>query len=317
MRGELRFAVNRALTEVWQPLLNLENCPDNLLGEVYVALSGFLDEPPAEFVRDDDGTIRDVAVRIDARAAEAAADPQVAEQLLGALSANDFPSEGSALRGFESAHETVTDLGGSVFEEVHLTLLRSFVENFNLRYYVDDAARFWVTFPGIVSVIFRELRNAALEHPHLSQELDAFEHALAECLMDPIETRIKTAIQKQFNVLEAFGTRHPAVSGNTLGRMLDEVSSWPHASMPEVGKGLYKFACDYPGIRHGGTFEAALRPLDLRDLVGVTLSLVGLAPYLSDGFEKTVVDAFFRAPSSETEFARAPWLPRAVASGTA
>lgn len=300
MRGELRFATDRILLEVWQPLLNIEDCPENLLGEIYVSLSEFLLEPTAVFVREEDGSIHDVSIRIDVRAAEAASDSLAAETFLGALTAEDFQSEGHVLRGIEAVHETVADLGGDVFVEAHLALLRAFVERFNLRYYLDDDAKFWVTFPGIAAVIFRELRGAALEHPHLSQELDAFEHALAECLKDPIETRIKTAIQKQFNVVEAFGARHPSVSGNTLGRMLDEVASWPHATLPEVGKGLYKFACDYPGIRHGGTFESALRPLDLRDLVGVAMSLVGLTPYLSDGFEKSVVAAFFESPIPET-----------------
>lgn len=317
MRGELRFAIDRVLSEVWQPMLNLEGCPENLLGEVYVSVSAFLLEPIAEFIREDDGSIRDVSVRIDARAAEAASDSLTAERFLGALSARDFDSEGRALRAVESAHETVAELGGEAFAEAHLSLLRAFIERFNLRYYLDDDALFWVTFPGVAAVIFRELRMASLEHPHLSQELDAFEHALAECLKDPIETRIKTAIQKQFNVLEAFGTRHPSVSGNTLGRMLDEVASWPHAALPEVGKGLYKFACDYPGIRHGGTFESALRPLDLRDLVGVAMSLVGLTPYLSDGFEKSVVEAFFQSPIPAHEGSRAPWLPNSLADGAA
>lgn len=317
MRGELRFATDRLLLEVWQPLLNLDDCPENLLGEIYVSLSEFLREPTAQFVRDDDGSIRDVSVRIDVRAAEAASDSLTAETFLGALSAEDFESEGHVLRGIEAVHETVRDLGGDAFADAHLARLRTFVERFNLRYYLDDDARFWVTFPGIAAVIFRELRGAALEHPHLSQELDAFEHALAESLRDPIETRIKTAIQKQFNVLEAFGTRHPAVSGNTLGRMLDEVSSWPHATLPEVGKGLYKFACDYPGIRHGGTFESALRPLDVRDLVGVAMSLVVLTPYLSEGFEKSIVAAFFESPLPDAEHARAPWLPRPVIGSVA
>lgn len=315
MRGELRYALDRALAEVWMPLL--DDFPGNLLGEVYVVLAGCLLEPQPDFVREVDGTVRDATVRLEARAAEAANDSLAAERLLRQLSAADFPSESAVLRAFESVHETIEDIGGAPIGEAHLGLLRAFIEKFNLRYYVDDEGRFWVTFPGVAAVVFRELRAAARGNPHLSQELDAFEHALAECLRDPIETRIKTAIQKQFNVLEAFGSCHPAVTGNTLGRMLDQVDSWPHSSMPEVGRGLYKFASDYPGIRHGGNFEAARRPLDLRDLMGVALSLVGLAPYLSDGFEATVVDAFFETLATDDGFARAPWLPAPITAAGA
>lgn len=299
--------MDRAYSDLWAPLLDHEDCPVNLFGEVYVALSSHLFEPQPHFVRDEDGTVRDESRSIAARRAMANSDPDEAESLLAAIAPSDFTSEGAALEAMRDVQEALADAAGDAFAMLHLGTMREFVARYNLRYYIDDQARFWMTFPGIAAVIFRQLRIAAQTHPQMAQELSAFEHALAECLVDPVDTRIKTAIQKQVNVLEAFGTHHPNVTGKTLGKMLDEVGSWPHSSLPEVGKGLYKFACDYPGIRHAGTFDAALRPLDLRDLVGVALSLVGLTPYFAQGFEKTVAEAMFAAPTDSTPPGLAPW----------
>lgn len=312
MRGELRLVVDRGYPELWAPLLEHDDCPDNLYGEVYVALSSHVRELPTEFVRDDDGTVRNQAQTLASRRALANSDPEQAEVLVAGIAPDDFVSEGAVLNAVRDIHEALVDAAGDTFGFAHLEKLREFVSRYSLRYYVDDQARFWITFPGITAVIFRQLQIAAEFHPQMSQELNAFEHALAECLVDPVDTRIKTAIQKQVNVLEAFGTHHPKVNGKTLGRMVDEVGSWPHDSLPGVGKGLYKFACDYPGIRHAGTFESALRPLDLRDLLGVALSLVGLTPYFSDGFEKAVEEAIVGASADPADHAAVPW---AVGSG--
>ena len=46
-------------------------------------------------------------------------------------------------------------------------------------------------------------------------------------------------------------------------------------------KSLYKFSCDYPGIRHAGNPATALRPIEMRDMVAMSILLAGFAPYLS------------------------------------
>ena len=45
-------------------------------------------------------------------------------------------------------------------------------------------------------------------------------------------------------------------------------------------KNLYGFASDYPGIRHGGTPASALRDVDMRDMVAMSILLTGFTPYL-------------------------------------
>ena len=47
-------------------------------------------------------------------------------------------------------------------------------------------------------------------------------------------------------------------------------------------KNLYGFASDYPGIRHGGTPANAIRTIEMRDMVAMTILLAGFTPYLTD-----------------------------------
>ena len=54
-------------------------------------------------------------------------------------------------------------------------------------------------------------------------------------------------------------------------------------------KNLYGFASDYPGIRHGGTPANALRAIEMRDLIAMSILLAGFTPYLSDQFNADVV----------------------------
>jgi hypothetical protein len=101
--------------------------------------------------------------------------------------------------------------------------------------------------------------------------------------------RIKTCIQKQVNLLEAIGRGAPGVTGTTLGAICNQVGTWPHEKLKEAMKDLYSFASDYPGIRHGGTPANALRAVDMRDMVAVSILLAGFTPYLSDALDADVV----------------------------
>ena len=59
--------------------------------------------------------------------------------------------------------------------------------------------------------------------------------------------------------------------------------------MKESMKRLYKFTCDYPGIRHAGTPANALRAIEMRDMVSMSIVLVGFLPYLTDLVDPDVV----------------------------
>lgn len=109
-----------------------------------------------------------------------------------------------------------------------------------------------------------------------------FESSVRDLRRDSSETKIKTCTAKQTNLLEGLCSTHSLVTKTTLGGMCDQVETWPHESLKEAMKAIYKFACNYPGIRHGGTPDCALRPIDMRDLVAVSIVLTGFTTYLTD-----------------------------------
>lgn len=285
MSGQLRTVVDRAFDELWQPLTDLDDCPIDIFGEIYAELRQYLREPKPEHVREEDGTIRDVKESLDGLVAVAMSDPRTAERLLGGLTASSFETEAGAVSAIGGTYEVLSDLASSDLADRYVHLLREFVDRYSLRYYVDSKATLWISFSGLATAIFGHVRSSVEKLPDLQKQLAAFEHTLAECIAEPMEDRIKTAIQKQVNFLEALGSRHNHGVGKTLGEAIGDAQSWPHDSLSDAARLLYKFTCDYPGIRHGGSSKSAARDLDVRDLAGVTLSLLGLTIYLTEEFE--------------------------------
>ena len=135
----------------------------------------------------------------------------------------------------------------------------------------------------------RDLRALSSQDPHLDVLMKDFENAVRDLRQGCSEGRIKTSIQKQVNLLEAIGRAFPGVTGTTLGAICDQVGTWPHEKLKAAMKDLYGFASDYPGIRHGGTPASALRAVDMRDMVAMSILLAGFIPYLSNGLNADVV----------------------------
>lgn len=309
MKGHFRLIIDRVFVELWQPLTEHWECPDNIFGEIYAGLKPFLRKPTEEFVMEADGTIRAGYISLDSHLERAMSDPAFAEQLVSSLSAHDFESESCICGALTKLYVVLGDVAGSNLASRYLELLKQFIDRYSLRYYVDDEARLWISFSGLASALFWQLRLSAEGDDHIVQQLNSFEQALADCLAEPGETRIKTVIQKQVNVLEAFGAAHSGTSKMSLGTMFKSIGDWPHDSLADSARELYTFTNSYPGIRHGGTADEAKRSLDMRDLASVTLSLVGLVAYVADGLEVQT------EPSMEGELAllgtgtsaEAPW----------
>ena len=147
------------------------------------------------------------------------------------------------------------------------------------------------TLTGVFASLVRDLRVLTSQDTHLDVLMKDFENAVRDLRHDCSDGRIKTCIQKQMNLLEAIGRQCPGVTGSTLGAICNEVGTWPHEKVKEAMKSLYGFASDYPGIRHGGTPASALRTIEMRDMVAMSILLAGFTPYLTDQFN---ADAVYR-----------------------
>jgi hypothetical protein len=125
--------------------------------------------------------------------------------------------------------------------------------------------------------------------PHFSARLTADENAVRDLRHDCSDGRIKTCIVKQINLIEAMAKKGPGVTEQELSGMCNQIALWPHGAIKASLKSLYGFACDYPGIRHGGNPKGALRAIDMRDMVAVSILLAGFTPYLSNALDADIV----------------------------
>ena len=181
--------MDRAFAELWQPLTDIDECPHNLFGEIYGGLRPFLNEPAAEYVREPDGRVRHRYARLDDLATIAISEPAMAENLLVDISLHDFESESAATSAISAVYDVLVDIGPDDLAGSYLGALRAFVDRYSLRYYVDAKARLWVSLTGFAAALFEQMRTRWKDNLYIRKQLDAFEHALAECLADPAETR--------------------------------------------------------------------------------------------------------------------------------
>ena len=278
MRGEFIGVWSETWREIWHPLVEQplteddEGLPEDIFCELYRALAPALSPSPS---------VEDLADIIDS--------PIQSREVFEATTANDFAGERALSGFFEAAHDALEELGGDRLTNRYFNQLSRFIDKFNLRYDLRRPCILCPTLPGVFASLVSDLRVLTNRNPHLNTLMNEFEDAVRDLRHDGSDRRIKTCIQKQMNLLEAMGRAVPGVTENTLGAICNQVGTWPHEKLKEAMKNLYSFASDYPGIRHGGTPESALRAVDMRDMVAMSILLVGFTPYLAHGLNPDVV----------------------------
>ena len=181
---------------------------------------------------------------------------------------------------FEAVHEALEELSGDELTNRYFNLLTVFIGKFSLRYDLRRPCVLCPTLPGLFASLVRDLRALASQDLHLDQLMKEYEDAVRDLRFGCTAGRIKTCIAKQFMLLEAIGALDSDVTKNTMSDMCEQLDSWPHATIKEALKKLYGFASDYPGIRHGSHAKGALRAIEMRDLVAMSIVLTGFTPYL-------------------------------------
>ena len=279
MRGEFIGVWSETWREIWLPLIELpldeddEGLPEDIFCELYRALE------PALSPRPSDGDRVDII-----------GNPVQSREAFEATTANDFAGERVLVGFFEAMHDALEERGGDELTNHYFILLSGFIDKFNLRYDLRRPCIFCPTLPGVFASLVGDLRTLSSQDPHLDGLMKEFENAVRDLRQGCSDGRIKTCIQKQVNLLEAIGRSGPGVTGTTLGAICNQVDTWPHENLKEAMKNLYGFASDYPGIRHGGTPASALRAVDMRDMVAISILLTGFTPYLES---RLSADAIF------------------------
>jgi hypothetical protein len=264
MRGEFIGVWSETWREIWLPLIDREGIPEDIFCELYRELAPALKDQPS---------VEALADVID--------NPVQSREAFETTTANDFAGERALVMFLEAAHSALDELAGDELSNRYFTLLADFIDKFSLRYDLRRPCTLCPTLPGVFASLVRDLRALASQDAHLDALMKEFENALRDLRHDCSDGRIKTCIQKQVNLLEAIGRTAPGVTGATLGAICNQVGTWPHDKLKEAMKDLYGFASDYPGIRHGGTPANALRAVDMRDMVAMSILLAGFTPYLA------------------------------------
>jgi len=251
--------------EIWDKLAEHDNAPADLYVELYRELVPRLGTKPNE-----------------SELATLTSDPALAEEAFRAVSSPDFTSESQLVGFLEATADVLDDFSCEGLTDLYFGLLGSFVEKYSLRYDLRRPCSLSPTLSGIFSSLMSHISAAADEDEHVGLLLREFEDSVRDLRSDRSEFRIKTVIQKQCNLLEAIGAAHPNTTGSSLGAIADELDTWPHAALRAALKNVYKFSCDYPGIRHGGQPANILGEVVTRDLIGVGIVFIGFTPYLID-----------------------------------
>jgi hypothetical protein len=272
MGGELVAVWGDTWTGIWEPLTFLEDVPSDIFCELYRELVNALVVKP---------TIEELADILDSQ--------EQGVNAFRAVRSEDFHSERRLVAFFESAYEIIDDLASKDVSDEYVVLLRGFFERYSIRYQLQPPCVICPTLPGIFASLVKDLQASAGSDAHIAMLLNDFEQALRDLRSDWSDGKIKTVLQKEVNLLEAFGSSCNGVRSNQLGAICAELKSWPHAALRKSLANLYGFASDYPGIRHAGNPASVLRPIDLKDLLSLSVVLAGFTPYLRDNFDPGVV----------------------------
>jgi len=300
MRGELLNVWDKIWSDVFVKLSKHKDAPTELFSELYAAVipKPIAPKEPAEPTQyDQNGALTDpneiaaeesYKIALDAfnsarlHHEQAVSGNAKARRWLRTELPQHVTSESKALSALADIHAKVRDISGDALTNKYFQLVEAFIDKYSLRYDLRRPFSLHPTLPGIFARMVRSLKIAAQTDAHLASSFHEFEDALRDLTAEQTPNRIKTCISKQTNFLEAIGQLAPNVTGNTLGAICNQVGTWPHEKLKESVKGIYGFASDYPGIRHGGTPANQLREIEMRDLVSVCIVMFGFAPYLTD-----------------------------------
>lgn len=264
MQGEFISVWSEMQREIWSPLFDREDVENDIFCEVYRALARALRT---------ELSVEELADIID--------DPQQSRVAFEKIRSSEVASEALLVRSLEEIHATLEEYGGDGLTNNYFILLESFIKKFSLRYDLRRPCILCPTISGMFTSLVGSLRAFTGQDAHLANLMRDFEEAVRDLRHGCTDGRIKTCLGKQFMLLEALGATAPEVTKNTLGDMCDELSNWPHVTVKESLKKLYGFSSNYPGIRHGGSAQSAIRDVDMRDMLAMSILLTGFTPYLT------------------------------------
>lgn len=272
MRGECMGVWSETWREIWLPLIDHEDVPEDIFCELYRELAPALKARPS---------VEDLADVID--------NTVQSREAFENTSADVIAGERALVAFLEAAPPALDDLAGDALSNRYFNLLATFIDKFSLRYDLRRPCTLCPTLPGIFASLVRDLNGLGRMDGNVAKRLKDFQEAVQNLRLGQTEGRIANCIAKQVMWLEAIGATSSGITGTELAGICNQVRQWPHAAMKSSLLSLYGFASDFPGLRHGTPSTGMLRAIDMRDMVALSILLAGFTPYLSDQLNAEVV----------------------------
>jgi hypothetical protein len=286
MRGEFVGVWLEMRRDIWAPLIEQENVPEDIFCELYRALAPEFKVTP---------TIEVLADVIDS--------PAQSREAFVSTRADELDGERGVVSFLEAAHEVLNELAGDPLSNCYFNLLAGFIEKYSLRYDLRRPCTLCPTLPGVLTSLITHMKSTTLADAHLTKLNGEFEEAVRDLRNGRTESRIKTCLMRQFLLIEGIANARNETTGETFGQTCRR-ASWPHKTLNSAAGNLYGFRSDYPGLGHAGNPKAALRDLDDRELVGVSCMLLGVLPYVDPSMNLNSVYGEFGAPTGIDESPR-------------
>jgi hypothetical protein len=271
MSGSLRNHWSYTAQEIWDPLASHEQAPQDLFSDLYNEVEDHLGVRTSQALF---GEIRN--------------DPVIARAKFLAINGTDFSREMEIAEFLEEAYEAIDDYGIPGYSEKFKSLLRTFISKYNLRYRLDDPFELRFLLPGSFANLYNDLRRINAANEHLQILWSDFEEAFDDYSRDSSEGHLRTCVHNVSKYAEGLASVTSGQNGS-LGDLADIIAEWPHPALRRSLKSLYGFCSDYVGIRHAGSPEAAVRVLDSRDSILVSVLFVAFSGYLTINLNKQEV----------------------------
>lgn len=195
---------------------------------------------------------------------------------------HEFPNpqdEATCIGILEAFYEILSQFSTEIAQKYYSKLCQ-YMEWHNLRYKLTTQCKFRLSLPGLLSTQYTHLQKSISERTERNECLQELENALSK-ISDADEE--KNCIRIASNLLEGLIIDRANRSGITLADALNLCNDlFPHNSLKECVKNIYKFSCDYPNIRHPGTPSNRIRLLKKDDALLVVALTLGLSSFISN-----------------------------------
>ena len=219
MKGELLQVWARSWQEVWLRLSRSSLSPNDLFMELVSGLAIPPSPPsappsPPMSAYNEDGILIDEssmkaqqayehALGLYAKARseyESALSSEPEAKILFRKLMNEVTTEARAIKFLETAFAALEAYGEANLTERFRSLVGEFIAKFSLRYEIRGPFALHTTIPGVFCKLISEIRRMSATDPHLKSLLSEFEEAFGDLKTGHTQAKIKSSLQKQFNL---------------------------------------------------------------------------------------------------------------------